>query len=457
MDTVYRPDSNSELAAPETTELPIESWDKFKDDFKKAVDISDDELSVQEATDRRRRRREEMPTAENASARPIVVHQSAGDGPKTLRQATEDLAFSRGLQKRDELIAAGYTEAEVQQIGSENIEAALRGDPVDPPIEVKIPDRFGEEGKALTVEESAKRLTAWRQEQAAQREQELAEFTGELAARQQESSEEQYQQQPERQPDVQERERVVEERRQVVQERERVETIKQLSFNEVAGLKSLTQLDQQVRQAFPELANVRSEQDLHNLHAQLQAKDPARAQALVQADQVVRQQQVALAALTSQRKAHEAQLSAAQEQQRKAFRSQQDAAFEERAAKLVPNWEQARPTVQKAAKQTLIDAGVSEEQISEMWRGNKPIDIRSSPAQLLILKASLWDQAQAKARLVRQTPLPSVLRPGVGIPRAAAGADRVNNLMARMKTSKGNESLRLATELRQAIRAMNRG
>jgi len=74
--------------------------------------------------------------------------------------------------------------------GAEKIAAAQRGDPLDPPpIKVEIADKFGEEGKHLTLNEAAERLTAWRREQAAKREQELAEFTGELAARQQESSE----------------------------------------------------------------------------------------------------------------------------------------------------------------------------------------------------------------------------------------------------------------------------
>jgi hypothetical protein len=457
MDDIYRPLTDAEPAAPETTELPIESWDKFRDDFKKAADISDDELSVQEATDHRRRRREEEPTPENASERPIVVHKSQGEGPKSLRQAADDLAYSRGLQKREELLASGYTELELQQLGAEKLEAAQRGDPLDPPpVEVKIADKFGEEGKALTLEEAAERLTNWRKEQAAQREQELAEFDAERQQRQQDYEQLQTQQQQPAQPEQpQQPDPIQLERAQVGQERQRTEAIKQLSFHEVAGLNNLAQLSQQVQQAFPELANVRSEQDLHNLHAHLQRQNPARAHALAQADQVVRQRQVALAHLTQTRKAHEAQAQAVTDQQQRQAAAQHDAMFEQRAAKIVPNWEQAAPAVRKAAKQTLIAAGISEQQIDHLWRGAQPIHIRSAAAQELILKAALWDSAQAKAHQIRQTPLPQVLKPGVGRSHANAGTDRVNNLIARMKTAKGNEGIRLATELTKARRALN--
>jgi hypothetical protein len=62
-----------------------------------------DDLTPEAATAERVRRRQEEPTPENASERPIVVHKSSGDGPKTLRQATEDLAFSRGLGEKNSL------------------------------------------------------------------------------------------------------------------------------------------------------------------------------------------------------------------------------------------------------------------------------------------------------------------------------------------------------------------
>src|ERR1700704_1487383 len=106
--------------------------------------------------------------------------------PQSLREATENLAWSRGLQRRDELLAAGYNEAELAALGAEKIAAAQRGDPLDPPpVEVKIADKPGEENKYLTLEEAAERLTNWRKQQEEQRQAELAEFTSEREQRQQ--------------------------------------------------------------------------------------------------------------------------------------------------------------------------------------------------------------------------------------------------------------------------------
>jgi hypothetical protein len=455
-DHIYRPISDSDTESETHATLPIESWAPVKKEWEELANVSHDDLTPDGATDSIRSRRAETPTAENASARPIVVYKSKGEGPKTLKQATDDLAFSRGLQKREALIEAGYTESEVQQLGIEEIEARLRGDPLEMPVEVKIPDKFGEEGKYLTVDEASKRLSEWRKDQAAAREQELAALTDELASRQEQQAQpeqarsEQQPEQPQQPGPVQQ------ERQQVVQERQRVEAIKQLSFHEVAGLNNLAQLSQQVQQAFPELANVRSEQDLHNLHAQLQAQNPARAEALAKADQLVRQRQVALAHLTQTRKAHEAQAQAVTDQQQRQAAAQHDAMFEQRAAKIVPNWEQAAPAVRKAAKQTLIEAGISEQQIDHLWRGHQPIHIRSAAAQELILKAALWDSAQAKAHQIRQSGLPQVIRPGTGNANRANGAEsRVADIKARLRTSKGNESIRLGTELIRAKRALN--
>jgi hypothetical protein len=221
-------------------------------------------------------------------------------------------------------------------------------------------------------------------------------------------------------------------------------------------LNSLSQLAHQLRQSFPELAHVRSEQDLHNLHAQLQAQNPARAQALAQADQVVRQRQTALAHLTRTRQAHEAQAQTAVAQQRAAFRAQQDSDFNRRAEKLVPNWEQARPAVQQAAMKTLENAGLTQQQISHLWHGNDSVDVHSAVAQELLLKASMWDSAQAKAKQIRQSNLPTVIKPGVGnVSRENKGVARVNDLKARLKGAKGNEAIRLGTELTRTKRALN--
>jgi hypothetical protein len=113
-DSVYRPlDDGEETNA--TTELPIASWRDFQKELEDGASVSRDSLTPQQATDETVRRRQEEPTAENAFERPIVRLKSKG-GPQTLREASADLSFSRGFQKRAELLEAGYSEKEIQQL-----------------------------------------------------------------------------------------------------------------------------------------------------------------------------------------------------------------------------------------------------------------------------------------------------------------------------------------------------
>jgi hypothetical protein len=451
MDQIYRPisDSDNESETHATTELPIESWDKFKDDYKKAADISDHELTPEEAAESIRSRRDEVPTAENASARPVVKLTSKGDGPKTLNQAADDLAFSRGLQQRDELLASGFTEEEVQQHGLEKIAAAQRGDPREMPVEVKIEDPPGEENSPLTPEQAAERLSKWRADQAAARQQELAEFTEQRLQEYEAAQAQQAQPEPQQQP----AQPKPTERDELAQERQRLTQLRQMDGFEAAARTDYDQLVQAVAQEFPSLRNgPPNPADVEALRVQ----DPARFQRLAQADQLLRQSQQRIAAMAQQRGLREQQEAQITAQQRAQAAAQHDAQFEARAAKLVPNWEQQRTAVQAAAKKALVDAGISEAEQHRLWHQGTPIDIRSSAAQELILKAALWDSAQQKAHLIRQSNLPKVIMPGTGNANRGNGAEsRVADLRARMKTAKGNESLRLATELTKAKRALN--
>jgi hypothetical protein len=453
-DSVYRPisDADEESETHTSTDLPVESWSDFRAKLEDQANVSRDELSVEDAANETTLRRQETPTPENASERPITRLRSKG-GPQNLRQASEDLSWTRGLAKRDELLAAGHTEEELAALGVEQIEAAKRGDPLaPPPAEVKLTNKWGEpEDGPLDPHEAADKITEWRAEQERQRQAELAELTGELEARQQEPEPEPVKQQ---QPEPQQPDPVLLERAQLAHERQVTEAIKQLSFAEVAGLNNLAQITQQARQAFPELAEVRSEQDLHNLHAQLQAQNPARAQQLAKADQVMRQRQIALAQLTNQRKAHEAQARTAVAEQREAFRARQDADFEQRAERIVgaQRWQQGRGGVKEAATKTLESAGLTRQQIHNLWHGQDSVDMHSAVLQELLLKASMWDSAQQKAQQIRQTPMPQVIRPGTGNFSRGSG-ENVAELRARMKNAKGGDGLKLGVALLKAQRA----
>ena len=81
-------------------------------------------------------------------------------------------------------------------------------------------------------------------------------------------------------------------------------------------------------------------------------------------------------------------------------------------AQHIPNWERVHGEVRAQARKTLQNAGLSENDIKRLWSGDEAVDAHSSVLQLILAKAALWDLAQEKARQVRQTNLPQVIRPG---------------------------------------------
>ena len=213
MDSVYRPisDKDEEAETHATTELPVASWSDFRKELEDQAGVSHDDLTPEAATEERVRRRQEAPTAENASERPLVRLRSSG-GPQTLKEASSDLSFTRGHQVRDELLASGCTEQEVRQLGIDKMEAAVRGDPLEaPPDKVEFSDKWGEpESGELSASEAADKISAWRAEQEAQRQAELAELTGQHEARQEQAQQQAPEPQPEQpppQPDAIQRER----------------------------------------------------------------------------------------------------------------------------------------------------------------------------------------------------------------------------------------------------------
>jgi hypothetical protein len=222
-----------------------------------------------------------------------------------------------------------------------------------------------------------------------------------------------------------------------------------MSGEEAALRNDLNQLGEAIFQEFPGLRNG---QPLDPAHVeQLRIQNPARHQKFMMADQMVRERQQKIAAVMQQQQAHEAQQAKAYEAQLAAARARQDAEFEQRAARLLPNWEQQRGEVKAAAIQTLQAAGLSREDIQNIWAGGHMVDMHSASAQEILLKAAMYDRMRARAHEVRQTPVPPVLRPGVH--RAVNdGAQSVRELQSRLDRASGRNALRIATELQRARR-----
>ena len=443
-DVAYRPisDADEESETHATTELPVASWSDFRKELEDQHGVSHDDLTPEAATEESVRRRQEAPTAENASERPLVRLRSEG-GPQTLKEASSDLSFTRGYQARDELLASGYTEQEVRQLGIDKMEAAVRGDLLAaPPDKVEFTDKWGEqESGELSASEAADKISAWRSQQAAERAAELAELTGRHEEQQAQSE----QSQPEPQPEPQQPDAVQRERAQLAAERQNLALLRQMDHQEAQLHNSYQQLVARVVEDFPSLRNgPPSQADINDLRE----KAPARFQQLATADAALKQYQLQLRAMAQQREQRDQQ----QTRQRAAARERQDQAFEEKAARLIPNWEHVGPEVRQQAHRTLQDAGMSQEEIRHLWQGDHTIDAHSSVLQIVLAKAALWDSAHAKAQTIRQSGLPSVIRPGVGNSFARGNNDRVADIKARMRTAKGSAGLKLGAELVRAQR-----
>jgi hypothetical protein len=455
-DHLYQPivsdeDDQSETP-PASNELPIESWSDYRAALEESAGVDKSDLTTEEAASQRRRRQEE-PTPENASERPIVVVKSKG-GPLTLNEAADDLHFTHARKLGADLREWGLSDRQVDELAADSIAKGVRIDPkMPPPPMVEGIDEYGRKDDApLTPDEAANQITDWRERHQAAQLEALQQLAGDAEvdrlAEQQQAQQAQPQPEPQQQQ-PQQPDPVQTERAQIAKERAWVTHLAKMSGQEAALRNDLNQLGEAILAEFPSLRNgPPNPADVEALRIQ----DPARHQKLMMADAMVRERQQKIAAVMQQQQAHEAQQAKAYEAQLAAARARQDADFNQRAARILPNFEQQRGQIQEAALQTLRAAGLSREDVTNLWSGTGHlVDMHSAAAQELLLKATLYDRAQARAHEIRQTPVPPVQRPGTY--RAANdAASSVAELQRRLGRANGREALRIATELQRARR-----
>jgi hypothetical protein len=191
----------------------------------------------------------------------------------------------------------------------------------------------------------------------------------------------------------------------------------------------------------PEIASLPPEQRLVGLQI-LQKQQPERFAALEA--RAGRIQQVVNA--QAQNAAVEAQ------QHRQAFQNwskAQDKALEAKVPEIANDPDMR---VSKAALKTLKDAGYDESELAAAWNG-VPFSMRDHRAQLLIWKASRFDQIQATAHANPARQLPAVQRPGVAPSPGDRAAVDLSGLRNQLKNATGLEAVRIATKLHQAQRA----
>jgi hypothetical protein len=152
----------------------------------------------------------------------------------------------------------------------------------------------------------------------------------------------------------------------------------------------------------------------------------------------------------------EAQLRQVTEQQQRftQFAKRQDELFIEK----VPEFGDARKAVelQSAAVTVLKDLGFDEAELAASWQGRQDFSLRDHRVQLLVRDATLWREAQQKAKAAVARPVPPVQRPGVSHPKGAAQDAVIQNLNKQLENASGVNALRTAAKLVAARRETRR-
>jgi hypothetical protein len=138
------------------------------------------------------------------------------------------------------------------------------------------------------------------------------------------------------------------------------------------------------------------------------------------------------------------------QQQFTEFAQQQDELIKEK----LPDMADAKKAaeLQTRCLATLTGLGFAEAELAQSWNGQKDLSLRDHRVQLLIRDATLWREAQAKAKAAQARPVPPVQRPGVAQPKGAAQHAQIENLAQQLDKSSGVKALRTAAKLVAARR-----
>ena len=145
----------------------------------------------------------------------------------------------------------------------------------------------------------------------------------------------------------------------------------------------------------------------------------------------------------------------ASQERQYAERNQQLNAYRQREAELFVEKapEFADPVQSKklmdSAVTTLRDLGFKDQELGEMWRGERDISIHDHRLHLLLRDGIKWRDASAKAKQVtaQAKPLPPVQRPGVSQGANASREARLSNLNKQIDNSSGVSALRAAARM----------
>ena len=133
------------------------------------------------------------------------------------------------------------------------------------------------------------------------------------------------------------------------------------------------------------------------------------------------------------------------------FAQREDASLKEKLPDMADADKAAK--LQNACLAALKDLGFEETELVQSWHGQKDLSLRDHRVQLLIRDATLWREAQQKAKSAQTRPVPPVQRPGVAQPKGGVQAAQIQNLTQQLDNAKGVNALRAAADLVKARRA----
>jgi hypothetical protein len=165
-------------------------------------------------------------------------------------------------------------------------------------------------------------------------------------------------------------------------------------------------------------------------------------------------QQKQIAVVKQELSAAEARQQQERQEKFSEFARREDDLFKEK----VPDMADAKKAaeLQTACLATLTGLGFADAELAQSWNGQKDLSLRDHRVQLLIRDATLWREAQAKAKAASSKTVPPVQRPGTAQPRGAAQEAQIQNLNKRLETASGVNALRAAADLVKAKRAAAR-
>src|SRR5215472_7564159 len=130
------------------------------------------------------------------------------------------------------------------------------------------------------------------------------------------------------------------------------------------------------------------------------------------------------------------------------FAKREDDLFKEKVPDMADDTKAAQ--LQRQALAVLSDLGFDEAELVPLWNGQKELSLRDHRLQLLIRDATLWREAEKKAKAAATKPVPPVQRPGAATSRQGTDEARVQHLTQRLEQT---GSLRDAAALLRARRA----